>query len=117
MGRDEKNFGPKLNTTTSTLPDPLSPGPPRPGSGYDVPPDPISRRPCPQLPAEQMHNKKLPHFQHFRDCLWHWNRLKNDLKHILKRLFRGEGNLLKTKLIKQKKTLKKDQKLVFKFDR
>ena len=35
MVRDLKNFGPKLNATTLTLP-----GPPRPGPGYDVPPEP-----------------------------------------------------------------------------
>ena len=40
MVRDVKNFSPKLNTTTLTLP-----GPPRPGPGYDVPPKPPSRRP------------------------------------------------------------------------
>ena len=40
MVRDEKNFGPKLNATTLTLPGPLSPGPPRPRPGYDVPPEP-----------------------------------------------------------------------------
>ena len=40
MGRYEKNFGPTLNPTTSTLPCPLIPGPPRPGPGYDVPPKP-----------------------------------------------------------------------------
>ena len=47
-GQGEKKFWPKLNATTSTLPGPLSPGPPRPGPGYDVPPEPPSRRPCTQ---------------------------------------------------------------------
>ena len=46
---------------------------------------------------------------------------QNDLKHILKRLFRGVANLLKIKLIiqkkKTKKTLKHGRKVGFKFDR
>ena len=45
-GQGRKKFGPKLDATTSTLPGPLSPGPPGPGPGYDVPPEPPSRRPC-----------------------------------------------------------------------
>ena len=52
IGQGEKNscskteriLAPKLNATASTLP-----GPPRPGPGYNVPPEPRSRRPCPQL--------------------------------------------------------------------
>ena len=40
MGRDEKNFGPKLNATTSTLPGPLSPGPLDPGPGTMYPLNP-----------------------------------------------------------------------------
>ena len=44
-GKEDKNFGPKLDATTSTLPGPLSPGPPRPVPAYDVPPEPPSRRP------------------------------------------------------------------------
>ena len=47
MVRDVKDFGPKLSATTLTLPGSLSPGPPRPG--YDVLPEPPSRRPCIQV--------------------------------------------------------------------
>ena len=39
-GQGRKKFGPKLDATTSTLPDP-----PGPGFGYDVPPESPSRRP------------------------------------------------------------------------
>ena len=39
-GQGRKKFGPKLEASTSTLPGPLSLGPPGPGPGYDVPPEP-----------------------------------------------------------------------------
>ena len=47
-GKAEKKFCLNLVATTSTLPGPLSPGPPEPGPGYDVPPEPPSRRPWAQ---------------------------------------------------------------------
>ena len=36
-GKEENKLGPKLDATTSTLP-----GPPRPGPGYYVPPEPVA---------------------------------------------------------------------------
>ena len=39
-GKEEKKFGPKLDATTSTLPGALNQAPPRPGPGYNVPPEP-----------------------------------------------------------------------------
>ena len=42
---------------------------------------------------------------------------RKELKHILKRLFRGGANSSKIKLINKKKKLEQSQKSVFKFDR
>ena len=53
-GKEEKKFGPKLDATTSTLPGPLSRGPPRPGPGYNVPPEP------PLVGSGSLHHQTQP---------------------------------------------------------
>ena len=52
--------------------------------------------------------RKILRFYNFSDCLMHWYRLKNNLKHILKRLFRERGGIIvKNKTYESEKNLEK----------